>query len=41
MSLTLHYHPLASYCWKPLIALSIKVTDGPNGARGGGAPAAE
>ena len=21
MSLTLHYHPLASYCWKPLIAL--------------------
>ena len=21
MSLTLHYHPLASYCWKALIAL--------------------
>lgn len=21
MSLTLHYHPLASFCWKPLIAL--------------------
>jgi glutathione S-transferase len=21
MSLTLHFHPLASYCWKPLIAL--------------------
>src|SRR3981081_4915212 len=22
MSLTLHFHPLASYCWKALIALS-------------------
>ena len=21
MSLVLHYHPLASFCWKPLIAL--------------------
>src|SRR4051794_12369676 len=21
MSLTLHFHPLASFCWKPLIAL--------------------
>ncbi len=21
MSLTLHYHPLASFCWKALIAL--------------------
>ena len=21
MSLTLHYHPLSSYCWKALIAL--------------------
>ena len=21
MSLTLYYHPLASFCWKPLIAL--------------------
>ena len=21
MSLTLHFHPLASYCWKALIAL--------------------
>ena len=21
MSLTLHYHPLSSYCWKTLVAL--------------------
>ncbi|MEP6568108.1 MAG: glutathione S-transferase family protein, partial [Mesorhizobium sp.] len=21
MSLTMHLHPLASFCWKPLIAL--------------------
>ncbi|TGT58160.1 glutathione S-transferase family protein, partial [Mesorhizobium sp. M2E.F.Ca.ET.166.01.1.1] len=21
MSLTLHFHPLASFCWKPLIVL--------------------
>ena len=27
MTLTLHYHPLASFCWKPLIALYERAID--------------